>query len=151
MPIGSAHWVQEGMLSSLRLHRHGTSATLEFDLRNQFFHAGRPLGWIEEFRVEIDGAAIAPGRVDFVLDGFAIPSDRLPLIADIWWQPLQTATIRIADWPADVRAQYTVACLFELPVQTMTPLVDRRRVLGTSRSRLEETLPVRILNEGDAP
>lgn len=142
LPIGGHHWVQEGMVSELREFRDesGQLAGLRFTVTNQFFHAGKPLGWFREVAVEVDGQLASAGATTITLNGQRFPISAVPTLSDVWWGPLQPAEFEVRDASIRSAAEHRVALLLEFPLVTFNPVLDRNRVYPTNPARLEAVL-----------
>lgn len=142
MPIGSAHWVADDMLRSLRNVAADDSGSrgYAFDIVNQFFHAGRPLGWMRSFRLAVDGEAVAPETVTLVVNGQRLPATLIPELDEVWWQPRDVASLVVRTGDALGAGVHHVAWSFDLPLVNFTPVVDREGLLPTHEATLEGDL-----------
>jgi hypothetical protein len=139
------------MLRYLRNIRAGDHVSgFQFTLTNQIFHGTHPLGWIRSFRVDVDGGALPPDTVDFVIRHQAIPSYLLPEISDIWWQPRESVVIAVRLAGGLRPGKHRLGCDFQLASIIFTPSIDRRNVYRTMPGRIEANLDLAIATEGQA-
>ncbi|RYG86885.1 MAG: hypothetical protein EON59_08910 [Alphaproteobacteria bacterium] len=97
---------------------------VRFSIRNQFLHPNHPLGWIRKLTVSLDGEAIAPADMFFVVRGQWISVAHLPTITDIWWQMREMAELYIKRQAIEA-GSHKVAVGFDVSMYGHTPSVDR--------------------------
>lgn len=141
MPIGSVDWIEDGML-------HGNLRALpdnhyEFDVRNQFFHGAHPLGWIRNIEVTMN--EVAAGDVALTVRGQRVPLDLVRTTSDIWWYPLEVASVSfalpVAPEPTD---DAEITCRFDVSTFFFTPAIDRDDLYPTMSLPLRRRLPIAV-------
>ena len=99
MPAGTKYLIPEGMLSkkvfNVDRDKDGVADHYCFTIRNQFLHAAHPLAWYQELRVCVDGAAVDPENIAFVLRGQWFHAPYMSTVKEVFWLLSETAEIYV--------------------------------------------------------
>jgi len=143
MPVGTVNWIEEGMLgSTIRAVSSPGPETaseipgFEFGLTNQFFHGLHPLGWIRSLRVYLDGVEIPANALTLVIRDQPIPVTLVPRVSDIYWQPLETVTIRVEGEQPPATGAHVLTCSLAVSTFIFTPEIDRADLYPATELRL---------------
>jgi len=142
MPVGTVNWIEEGMLgSTIRAVSSPVQETaeipgFEFGLTNHFFHGLHPLGWIRSLRVYLDEAEIPANAITLVIRDQPIPVTLVPQISDIYWQPLETVTIRVEGGQPPATGAHVLTCSLAVSTFIFTPEIDRADLYPATELRL---------------
>lgn len=143
MPVGTVNWIEEGMLGSTISAVSGLGSEMapgipgfEFGLTNQFFHGLHPLGWIRTLRIYLDDVEIPANAVTLIIRDQPIPVTLAPEISDIYWQPLETVTIRVEGKEPPTTGTHVLTCELAVSTFIFTPEIDRADLYPATELRL---------------